>query len=216
MKKYLLAVLTAATGTLLMLPASAQQAGFTPGYVGSPGYPAPPAYGAPQGYGQAAPGYAPAMGATPGFVQPAAGAAGSADPYYQPNMQAQTQGFDATEGNALSPYEQQELALKESRMLQELDDMKRRREMDESYRNADQSSPADFQQGVAAREHGSGRLRKAMGKMGTALRSTAQIAAPAGMAVGSIFLMKAVLGSSGYMPMTNAFGQTVMVPVQGR
>ncbi|MBZ0188457.1 MAG: hypothetical protein K8F91_19570 [Candidatus Obscuribacterales bacterium] len=189
-----------------MLPAQAQQAGYAPGF---------------------------AMGATPGFVN----MAGAPNPYiqqqqnfaapqaqslaYQPqkealqNFQDNTAGFEATESKALSPYEQQEMALKESRMLQELEDMKKHRENDESYRHSDQSTPYDAQQGYAS-EQRKGKFKKAFGRMGSALRTTAHVAAPAGMAVGSIFLMKAVLGPTSFVPMMAPNGATVMVPVQGR
>ena len=62
-------------------------------------------------------------------------------PRSRPNPQ-QYNNFDASTSNTVSPYDQQELALKESKMLQELENIKNTRDTG-SYRQMDASTPDD-------------------------------------------------------------------------
>lgn len=186
-----------------------------------------PAY-AQQAYGQN--GFVPLNQASqPGFTplqMPASQGIMNGQPQYQNSMTnnsqymqpmasngiiSQPNGYTQSNQQALSPYEQQELALKESRMLQELEDMKAKRENHQGFRH---SNGSNFESGYVAKNNGSkGKFKKTLGKLGSLVKRTAVAAAPAGAAVGTMFAMRAAFGPPAtFMPVATP-GGTAFIPV---
>lgn len=111
-----------------------------------------------------------------------------------------------TTSSTMSPYEQQELALKEAKMIRELESMKESREMTESFRqsaDADRARTSSIQEeGYLAESGKKGKLRRTFGGVGSAFKNTARVAGPTaaslGSSVGTFFLMRAILGPPTY------------------
>lgn len=116
-----------------------------------------------------------------------------------PNVNANSGSYET---NTLSPYEQQELALKEAKMIRELESMEKSREMSESFRQSD--SPSLIERGYVQETASGkrGRFRKLVGGVGNAFKNGARVAAPAaaslGTSVGTFFIMRAALGPPTY------------------
>ena len=111
-----------------------------------------------------------------------------------------------TTSSTMSPYEQQELALKEAKMIRELESMKESREMTESFRqsaDSDGARPSSIQEeGYLAETGKRGKFRRTIGGVGSAFKNTARVAGPTaaslGTSVGTFFLMRAILGPTTY------------------
>ena len=111
-----------------------------------------------------------------------------------------------TTSSTMSPYEQQELALKEAKMIRELESMKESREMTESFRqsaDADRARTSSIQEeGYLAETGKKGKFRRTFGGVGSAFKNTARVAGPTaaslGSSVGTFFLMRAILGPPTY------------------
>ena len=111
-----------------------------------------------------------------------------------------------TTSSTMSPYEQQELALKEAKMIRELESMKESREMTESFRQSadtDRDRTSSIQEeGYLAETGKKGKFRRTFGGVGSAFKNTARVAGPTaaslGSSVGTFFLMRAILGPPTY------------------
>lgn len=131
------------------------------------------------------------------------------------NQMPTNQGYSQSNLNALSPYEQQELALKESRMLQELEALKNRGEHNQGFR-ANESGFIEQGYAEKTKRSGGGGFKKAVGKLGRFVAKTTEIAAPAGAYVGSMFIMRAAFGPpAAFMPVATP-GGTAFIPVRSR
>lgn len=137
------------------------------------------------------------------------------------SSQPQQASYRSSKSSSLSPYEQQELAIKESKMLQELEAMKASKEQKQGFRHSNDNS---FSQNDGIVENGyvnkaskgKGKFRRAMGKLGSFVKQGAVAAAPAGAAVGTMFIMRAAFGPPAtFMPVATP-GGTAFIPVQGR
>jgi hypothetical protein len=136
--------------------------------------------------------------------------AGAQMPPANGQMPAQYQGFAEDDVNAgadssgngrapgaLTPYEQQEAALRESQMMQQLEDIKQQKEMEESFRrNVLADFDNDNQSGAAGSgfngdRNSSGGTR---GKVGSALKTGWRMAAPTASYVGTFFILRAITG----------------------
>lgn len=118
------------------------------------------------------------------------------------------QGYTTSDLNTKSPYEQQELALQEAKMLQELQEIKSKKDKEHGFSR-------DFEQGAVSKSK-KGKFMSAMGKMGTLVKKGAEVAAPAGAAVGTLFIMRAAFGPPAtFMPIATPTG-TAFIPISGR
>lgn len=110
--------------------------------------------------------------------------------------------YQTTTSSSLSPYEQQEMALKEAKMIRELESMKQSSERQESFRRNDYNPGTGVssltERGYAEETGKSGKYKKALNGMGSALKSGARAALPLGTSVGTFFLMRAALGPTTY------------------
>lgn len=105
--------------------------------------------------------------------------------------------YNTTSSNSMSPYEQQELALKEAKMLQQLEDMKHSRDNSESFRKMGQGASGNLtERGYVAKSASRGGLGGAIRGLGSALKSGARVAGPAatsiGASVGTFFLIRSI------------------------
>lgn len=130
---------------------------------------------------------------------------------FNPNMTNQPfpsqNGFQTSNLNTKSPspYEQQELAIREAKMLQELQELKQRKDTDGGMRGA-------FEEGRVSKSK-RGKFARAMGKVGSLVKKGAVAAAPAGAAVGTLFIMRAAFGPPAtFMPVATPTG-TAFVPM---
>ena len=97
----------------------------------------------------------------------------------------------------MSPYEQQELALKEAKMLQQLEDMQQSQEKSESFRNMAGASTGNVtERGYVSKSAKRGGIGGAVRGFGSALKSGARIAGPAatslGASVGTFFIIRSM------------------------
>lgn len=97
---------------------------------------------------------------------------------------------------SISAYEQQEAALHDSQMMQQVEDMKRQKESDESFRNDvlgqfDKEKNSGINNGFNGNQ---GKIKGSVKKVGSALKTGMRIAAPTASAVGTIFLFRAMMG----------------------
>ena len=215
-------MLAIAFALLLVLPARAQQ--YSPGYTPYPAYQA----GVYQPVQQMPP-VQPMLPGPPGWQYAANSATATPLPVgmpYQPPIQQRqpipavqsmqpmqpmqpqqpfTQAPDSSysqNASNLSPYEQQELALKEAKMVRELESMEKSREMSESFRQSDSPDNSLMERGyVQESSYNGGKtggIRKIFGGVGNAFKSGARVAAPAAASVGTFFIMRAALGQSSY------------------
>ena len=214
MKNFQLSLLLIALTYCFSLPASAQQAygqqGFVPlnqmgGVPGSvPGMVNGGAYNNSQGQFQPVPqgGFmANSMQGGQGFV-----------PMQNFNTSQSimdgSQGYSTSSLDTRSPYEQQEHALQEAKMLQELQELKQKKETEQGFRGG-------VEEGIVSKSSKKerGKLSRAMGKMGTIVRRGAEAAAPAGAAVGTLFIMRAAFGPPAtFMPVATPTG-TAFIPM---
>ncbi|MEZ4536562.1 MAG: hypothetical protein R3D26_16420 [Cyanobacteriota/Melainabacteria group bacterium] len=79
----------------------------------------------------------------------------------------------------MSPYEQQELALKEAKMIRELESMKESREMTESFRQSadtDRDRTSSIQEeGYLAETGKKGKFRRTFGGVGSAFKTQQEL-----------------------------------------
>ncbi len=103
-----------------------------------------------------------------------------------------------------SAYEMQEAAIRESQMVEQLEDVKQQKEMEESFRG---SVLADFDKtqnkGNSGADDGSGsgggwsdgsKYKSGVAKVGGALKSGARMCAPTASYIGTIFLLRGITG----------------------
>lgn len=202
MKNFHLSALIAVFATLVCLPAFAQQAysqqGFMPLNQGN--VPGLSGGGMVNGAFQQVPaqGFQP-MANQGGYVT------GNLPPQQQFNPSQPGNGYHTSNLNTKSPYEQQELALQEARMLQELQELKQ-------GKVTASSSSGDFERGQVSGSK-RGKFAKAIGKVGSFVRKGAVAAAPAGAAVGTLFIMRAAFGPPAtFMPVATPTG-TAFIPM---
>lgn len=102
-------------------------------------------------------------------------------------------------------YEMQEAAIRESQMVEQLEDVKQQKEMEESFRG---SVLADFEasqnngKSKSGSDDGSGgggwgdgsKYKSGVAKVGSALKSGARMCAPTASYVGTIFLLRGITG----------------------
>jgi hypothetical protein len=122
------------------------------------------------------------------------------DPYF--NTQVQEQQSYATAGSLqpLSPYQQQEMALEQAQMAQQLEDLKQRHELDESFRNQGEfNDNGKFSDDPAPAKKS--KVKGVANSLGKLVKESAKYAAPVGGAVGSFFILRAALGSNPVMVM---------------
>ena len=127
--------------------------------------------------------------------------------YYQENSQpagnqnfvsnpAQSGGNDyQSETSSPSPYEQQELALKESKMLRELENIKHSRDDSETFRQLDnfgfgEEGGQTSQQGYVSKSTSSGRIAGTLRGVGSIFKSGVRTLAPAATTVGTYFIIR--------------------------
>lgn len=115
--------------------------------------------------------------------------------FIQNQKPANQNNYNTTSSNSMSPYEQQELALKEARMLQDLENMKESREKSESFRNLGEDAQ-NMERGYVSKSNNPGRIGGAVRGFGNALKRGAQIAGPAatslGASVGTFFIIRSM------------------------
>jgi len=217
MKNLFLALLSGAfTLILTAAPAKAQQyqAPYQayPAYAYNPGAPMPPVQMPPAQYQYQPQAPAPMPQYMPPMQPMQSMQAQPMQPVQQmPPIQAKrASGVDQdhyeTTSSTMSPYEQQELALKEAKMIRELESMKESREMTESFRqsaDADRARTSSIQEeGYLAETGKKGKFRRTFGGVGSAFKNTARVAGPTaaslGSSVGTFFLMRAILGPPTY------------------
>ncbi|MBX9671479.1 MAG: hypothetical protein K2X93_28075 [Candidatus Obscuribacterales bacterium] len=103
-----------------------------------------------------------------------------------------------------SAYEMQEAAIRESQMVEQLEDVKQQKEMEESFRG---SVLADFEKtqnkSNSGTDDGSGsaggwsdgsKYKSGVAKVGGALKSGARMCAPTASYIGTIFLLRGITG----------------------
>ncbi len=156
------------------------------------GYAVPPQqyaqWGPPQGYdpNQMPPqqGYPP-QGAPPQYAAAAAP--------YQPQYAPETP-------RAMSKYEQQEAALRESSMVDQLEDVKQQKEMEESFRNGVLAEFDDGKNGTASSGFNGGnggngdKVKGGVKKAGSVLRGGMRAIGPTASYIGTFFLLNAATG----------------------
>ncbi len=104
--------------------------------------------------------------------------------------------------NSMSAYERQQLALQESKMMQQLEELKQRKEMEESFRLSGELDENDGK--VDDQEDGNGKSKAAMKGIGKLARGGMKLAVPAAGFVGSYFLMRAAMGNSSFVAVPRA------------
>lgn len=145
------------------------------------------------------------------------------------------QGMSATQGSLsslqnpnlsqMSPYDQQEQAIEESRMMSQLEELKQKRENDESFRTL--SGQADEKQarkmakfdkqfdpnsgGGGGGNGGPGMFKGLASGMGKVVRGTMGVALPAGAMAGQYFLLKSAMGGGGGRMMMMPPGSAIMM-----
>lgn len=148
---------------------------------------------APQGYPpQGAPGVDPAMMAQPGYPPqgyPAQGAPPQYGAYPPPQYPPETP-------RAMSAYEQQEAALRDSEMVGQLEDAKQQKEMEESFRN---NVLAEFDDGKNGTPNSGfngdqSKVKSGAKKAGSVLKGGMRAIAPTASWIGTFFLFNAATG----------------------
>lgn len=144
----------------------------------------------------------------------------------QQALSAATQGnlsaLQTPNPSSMSPYDQQEQAIEESRMMSQLEELKQKREDEESFRTL--SGQADEKQGRKMAKFdkqfdnnggggngGPGIFKGVASGMGKVVRGTMGVALPAGAIAGQYFLLKSAMGGGGGMGMGG--GRMMMMPV---
>ncbi len=210
MKNLFAALLSGAFTLLLVAQGGAQAQQYQAPYQAYPGY----GYGAPMPmqpmqpmqYQYQAPAPAPVQQYLPPMQSMQAPPMQPMQPMQERRASSIDQDQNETTSSTMSPYEQQELALKEAKMIRELESMKESREMSESFR---QSADTDGTRSSSIQEEGylaetgkKGKFRRTFGCVGSAFKNTARVAGPTaaslGTSVGSFFLMRAILGPPTY------------------
>jgi hypothetical protein len=142
----------------------------------------------------------------------------------QQAMSAATQGnlspLQSPNLSSMSPYDQQEQALEETKMMSQLEELKQKRENDESFRTL--SGQADekqarkmakfdksFDNGGGGGNGGPGMIKGLASGMGKVVRGTMGVALPAGAIAGQYFLLKSAMGGGG---MGMGGGRMMMMP----
>lgn len=119
-------------------------------------------------------------------------------------------GFPQTSSQGMSAYEKQELALQESKMMQQLEDLKQRKESDQGYKlSGELDESFDEDNGSDSSGNGGAKVRGMFGKMGRMVKTSMRYAGPAAGTVGSYFLLRAAFQNSSMMIPA---GSTIIVP----
>lgn len=103
-----------------------------------------------------------------------------------------TQSFEPMPGQKLSAYQQQEMALHQSQMTEQLEDANNQKQLEESFRMSGEFNDKSS-------DPSSGKKNKAKGvgsSMGRMLKGGLRYATPAAGTVASVFLLRAAFGGS--------------------
>ena len=151
--------------------------------MGVQGYP-PPTVPGPDPTLMAQQGYPPAQGYPPPGAPPQYGA-----PAYPPQYPPETP-------RAMSAYEQQEAALRDSEMVGQLEDAKQQKEMEESFRNGVLAEFDDGKNGTpnTGFNGDQSKVKSGAKKAGSVLKGGMRAIAPTASWIGTFFILNAATG----------------------
>lgn len=149
-------------------------------------------------------------------------AAGSPQQAFSAASQGNLSSLQTPSLSQMSPYDQQEQALEESKMMSQLEELKQKRENEESFRTlngqADEKEArkmakfdSKFDGSGGGGGNGPGMIKGVASGMGRIVRGTMGVALPAGAIAGQYFLLKSAMGGGGGMGMGG--GRMMMMPV---
>lgn len=189
------------TAPMPMMPAPPQgyadpnqpwpQQGFAPQWGPPPGAPVDPSQMPPQGYPpqgyppQGTPGPDPAMMAPPGYPPP--GYAPAPPPQYDPSQYSPRK---------LTPYEQQEAALRDAEISGQLEDNKQQKEMEDNFRNGVLAEFEDSKNGGpdSGFNGDQSKVKGGVKKAGSVLKGGMRALAPTASWIGTFFILNAATG----------------------
>lgn len=164
----------------------------------------------------------PGNGMMNGFDMGGMNAAGSPQQGFSAATQGNLSALQSPNLSQMSPYDQQEQAIEESKMMSQLEELKQKRENEESFRTlngqADEKEArkmAKFDSKFDGNSSGGGggpsMIKGVASGMGRIVRGTMGVALPAGAIAGQYFLLKSAMGGGGGMGMGG--GRMMMMPV---
>jgi hypothetical protein len=164
----------------------------------------------------------PGNGMMNGFDMGGMNAAGSPQQGFSTATQGNLSSLQTPNLSQMSPYDQQEQALEESKMMSQLEELKQKRESEESFRTlngqADEKEArkmakfdSKFDGNGGGGNGGPGMIKGVASGMGKIVRGTMGVALPAGAIAGQYFLLRSAMGGGGGMGMGG--GRMMMMPV---
>jgi len=132
-------------------------------------------------------------------------------PYQQNN-----QNYQQYNNNAMSPYQQQEQALEQSQMAQQMEEVKQRKEVDDSYHVTSEFNDHSGGAAINDSNRGPGKTKAATkavaGGVGKLMKGSMRYVGPAAGTVGSFFLLRAAFGGGNGMMVMPMGGGMMMMP----
>jgi hypothetical protein len=138
-------------------------------------------------------------------------------PYAQDNQYGQAFGQNGGQQHTLvsqtqspSPYQQQEAALEQAQMAQQMEDVKQRKEVDDSFHMSSEFNDKQSKHDSVYDSSKKNKAKTVASGLGRLVKGSMRYAAPAAGTVGSVFLLRAAFG--GNMMVMPMGGGMMMVP----